>query len=62
MNFLICAIIGHKPEYHLDYIYGSLPREHGVCSRCGFTTLFEKPTIERQAQLPLVDCFESRLT
>lgn len=57
MKKLICLLLGHNSESHLDYIYGSLPREHGVCKRCHKTTKFERPTEEREKELPLIDCF-----
>lgn len=47
----ICLALGHKVEAHLDYIYGSLPREHKECKRCGKTLLFERPTEQREKQL-----------
>jgi len=54
---ITCLVLGHRSVSHLDYIYGSLPREHAVCQRCQLTTKFERPTAEREAELPLVDCF-----
>lgn len=48
---LLCAILGHDPEYHLGSIWGTLLRDHGVCKRCDRTTRFEKPSDERVAEL-----------
>lgn len=47
----ICLGLGHRRESHLDYIYGSLPREHVECVRCGRTLLFEKCDAQREKQL-----------
>lgn len=49
----ICLALGHKEESHLDYIYGSLPREHKECLRCGKTLLFEKPSVEQEKRLSM---------
>lgn len=55
---IICVFMGHKGESHLDYIYGSLAREHEVCTRCKSTLKLERPTAQRQMELALVNCFE----
>lgn len=47
----ICLALGHKEESHLDYIWGSLPRQHKECTRCGITLLFERPSKEREEEL-----------
>lgn len=47
----LCLALGHKEESHLDYIYGSLPREHIECTRCGKTLKFERPSEEREEEL-----------
>lgn len=51
MTNLKCLILGHDEHVHLDYIYGSLPREHVECKRCDKTLKFEKPTDERHQEL-----------
>ena len=51
MKEVICSLLGHKCDTHLDYIYGTLPREHTVCLRCERTVHFEKPTYEREIEL-----------
>lgn len=48
---ILCYIWGHKPQSHLDYIYGSLPREHKMCGRCEKPISFERPTDEREKEL-----------
>lgn len=57
MKKLICFFFGHKEESHLDFIYGSLPREHTICGRCTKVLRFEKCSDKRAEELPLVDCF-----
>lgn len=57
MKKIICLIFGHKAVSHLDLVYGSLPREHVVCSRCNSTLMFERCSEVRANELPLVDCF-----
>jgi len=57
MKEIFCFILGHKEEAHLDYVYGVLPREHRICTRCNKTTHFERITEEQAGLLPLVDCF-----
>ena len=51
MKSIICLLIGHKKESHLDYIYGTLPREHIVCLRCNKKLSFERPSMERELEL-----------
>lgn len=48
---MFCKIFGHKIHTHLDYIWGSLPREHQQCTRCGKTLLFKRPTEAREEEL-----------
>lgn len=57
MGKILCLIFGHKEKSHLDLVYGSLPREHKVCTRCDKTLSFERCSEERAELLPLVDCF-----
>ncbi len=47
----ICLALGHKEESHLDYIYGSLPREHKECMRCGKTISFHRVEGKREEEL-----------
>lgn len=51
MDKLTCFIFGHKEETHLDYIYGSLPREHRICLRCRKGLFFQRPTEDRENEL-----------
>ena len=55
MRKILCAIFGHCPKSHLDYIWGSLPREHIQCERCGKTLKFERPNPAREAYLLELD-------
>ncbi len=57
MEKIICFIKGHKPQSHLDLIYGSLPREHIICTRCSKNIKFERCSDERAKELNLVDCW-----
>lgn len=51
MKKLICRLFHHKTETHLDYIYGTLPREHVLCATCGLTKKFERPSEAREQEL-----------
>lgn len=50
---ITCEVVGHDTETHLDYIYGTLPREHVICKRCGATTKFERPSEDRTVELQI---------
>lgn len=51
MKNLLCSILGHVRHSHLDYIYGSLPREHIKCKRCYKTLSLEMPSKDREREL-----------
>lgn len=48
---LVCLFLHHKLHTHLDYIYGTLAREHIQCTRCEKTVFFDRCPEKRDDEL-----------
>ena len=51
LKVLRCKLLHRTTKVHLDYIWGSLPREHTLCGVCGLGLSFERPSEEREREL-----------